>query len=279
MHGPHCTIVKQCGEGNVALDYLSVDFIMVFVTVDLILPLLIDLSMNSREIILQTIRESLADLKPRPTAPPKPDVWTVQNRSPEELCADFQASLESVLGEFVSCSDLGDATQKITDLLKKVGAKKIGVLDRELSRKLAESLPATLVGPLEKNFSLASPDDVQADVQATWDAAIVSPEYLLADTGSCLFAAPTAFDRLLCYITPLCIVVASKEMLREHLPHVWPEMEGRFGSEATIQQQLDAQTTGEFLIMTGPSRTADIEKVLILGVHGPRRVVVFLLEN
>ena len=248
---------------------------MVSVTVGLIHSLLTNLSMNSRETILQTIRESLADLKPRPTVPPEPDVWAVQNRSPEELRTAFQASLESVLGEFVSCSDLNDATQKIATLLKEVEAKKIGVLDRELSRKLAESL----AGSLEKNFAPASPDDVRSDVLATWDAAIVSPEFLLADTGSCLFAAPTAFDRLLCYITPLCIVVASKEMLREHLPHVWPEMKGRIGSEATIQQQLDAQTTGEFLIMTGPSRTADIEKVLILGVHGPRRVVVFLLEN
>ena len=158
--------------------------------------------MNSRETILQTIRESLADLKPRPTVPPEPDVWPVQNRSPEELRTAFQASLKSVLGGFVSCSDLNDATQKITNLLKEVEAKKIGVLDRELSRKLADSL----TGSLEKNFAPASPDDVRADVLATWDAAIVSPEFLLADTGSCLFAAPTAFDRLLCYIDRKSVV-------------------------------------------------------------------------
>ena len=31
--------------------------------------------------------------------------------------------------------------------------------------------------------------------------------------------------------------------------------------------------------MTGPSRTADIEKILILGVHGPKKVVVYIIEN
>ena len=230
--------------------------------------------MNSRETILQSVRESLADLKPRPAIPPEPEVWTVLGKSPEELQGMFHTSLESVLGEYVRCSDFDDAVQKIGNLLSEVGAKKIGVLDRPLSRQIADSLQI----PLEKNFPPDSPDEVRSETLASWDAAIVSPEFLLADTGSCLFAVPTAFDRLLCYITPLCVVVGSKNMLREHLPHVWIELKGRFGSEATIQQQADAQTTGEFLMMTGPSRTADIEKVLILGVHGPRRVVVFLVE-
>jgi len=226
--------------------------------------------MNSRETILQSVRESLADLKPRPTIPPEPEVWAVQGKSPDELQETFRVSLETVLGEFVYCHNFDDALHKIAHLLGEVGVSKIGVLDRPLSRQIADSLQL----PLEKNHTT---DEVSSETLATWDAAIVSPEFLLADTGSCLFSAPTAFDRLLCYITPLCVVVASKEMFREHLPHVWSELKGRFGSEATIQQQGDAQTTGEFLLMTGPSRTADIEKVLILGVHGPRRVVVFLI--
>ena len=231
--------------------------------------------MNSRETILQSVRESFADLKPRPTIPPEPEVWAVQGKSPDELCETFRSSLESVLGEFVECFDFNDAVHKISTLLGGVGAKKIGVLDRPLSRKIAESLQISL----EKNFAPDSPDEVCSDVLASWDAVIISPEFLLADTGSGLFSAPTAFDRLMCYIAPLCLIVASRHMLREHLPHAWSEMKGRFGSEATIQQQLESQTTGEFLMMTGPSRTADIEKVLILGVHGPRRVVVFLVEE
>ncbi len=231
--------------------------------------------MNSREAVLQSVRESLADLKPRPTIPPEPEVWTIRNTPPDELAAAFKTSLESVLGEFVSCTNLADASQKISALLGEIGAQKIGVLDRPLSRQVAESLQL----PLEKNFPTDNPDAVRSDVLATWDAAIVAPEFLIADTGSCLFDAPTAFDRLLCYITPLCLIVASKEMLREHLPHVWAELKDRFGSADTIQKQLDARTTGEFLIMTGPSRTADIEKVLILGVHGPRRVLVYLIED
>jgi len=56
--------------------------------------------------------------------------------------------------------------------------------------------------------------------------------------------------------------------LTEHLPAAWPSIAAR-AAEPTLG--------GEFLIVTGPSRTADIEKILILGVHGPKRLVVMLV--
>ena len=56
--------------------------------------------------------------------------------------------------------------------------------------------------------------------------------------------------------------------MAEHLPAAW----------ATIAAACaDPAARGEFVIVTGPSRTADIEKILILGVHGPKRLVVLLV--
>lgn len=231
--------------------------------------------MNSRDTILRNVREALGDLKPRPGIPAPPTVWPVENLGFEEAYARFQTALESVQGEAVRCTNIKDATEKIAALLQEVGAKQIGVLDRPLSARLVADLDPAI----EKRCAPADPQEVSPKEAEKWDAGILSPEFLLADTGSCVFSAPTAFERLLCYIVPLGIVVASKNMMRENMPHLWAELTPRFGSEQSLQQKQKAQTSGEFLIMTGPSRTADIEKVLILGVHGPKRLVVFVIEE
>ena len=64
------------------------------------------------------------------------------------------------------------------------------------------------------------------------------------------------------------MVIARTDQLAEHLPAAWP---------AIAPRAADPALRGEFVIVTGPSRTADIEKILILGVHGPKRLVVMLV--
>ncbi len=128
------------------------------------------------------------------------------------------------------------------------------------SARSAADLPPGLV-----NWAAA---DWQPQHMAELSASVIEADALLADTGSCLIACPTAQDRLLCYLPPACVVVARVEQLLEHLPAAWP---------AIAPRVADPAQRGEFVIVTGPSRTADIEKILILGVHGPKRLVVLLI--
>ena len=185
------------------------------------------------------------------------------------------------------------------------GLPAIGITDRTI---VTETLACAdgfrdETSDFQRFYAPEAAGDVSAQEVATFDASIIGAEYLLADTGSVVVASATAFDRMLCYLPPVCCVLATKRMLREHLPAVWPEICRRIKGEPTsegalhpvtcsdsdmnvpIQQQWDSDRKrlysdrkhGEFLIVTGPSRTADIEKILIMGVHGPKRLIVFVV--
>jgi len=221
--------------------------------------------MTTQESMLKKIRDAVSDLRDTPPPlPVLPDVWPLESLSVDEQANRFRTNLETVAGEVVFCNGLAEATSRIAELLKDTNSQRLAILDRPLSREVAGNFANK-----ELTFAPVDVADVSAESLASLDAGILSPELLLCDTGSCLFTAPTTFDRLITYITPLSIVVASRSMLRENLPQAWAELKDRF---ATVQ-------TGEFVIVTGPSRTADIEKILILGVHGPKRLVVFLVEG
>lgn len=229
--------------------------------------------MATKEEFLSRIRNALTDCKAEAIQePPIPTVWTHEGLSVEQMVERFSENLKTVSGEIVVCEDRADATRRIRALFKGIDANRIGVLDRPLSRCVVEKIPDkefVYASQFSEMMSETALTAVFAEELARLDTAIVSPEFLLADTGSCLLAAPTAFDRLLTYITPVLLIVASNSMLRETLPAAWSE----------IKSKLTEIHNGEFVIVTGPSRTADIEKVLILGVHGPKRVIVFLINE
>ncbi len=201
--------------------------------------------------------------------PPVPDVWPLRGLSREELRSRFAESLTAVAGECVACSDLRDAADKTTALLREAGAVRVALPDHPFTRRVVPLLQGiTLIGPPDEP-GVGDQGTVNLGELARCDAAILSPEYLLADSGSALLAAPTVFDRLAIYMPPICLLLAPGSLLREHLPHVWQE----------FRTQWDRSPAGEFVVVTGPSRTADIEKKLVLGVHGPKKLVVFLIDT
>ncbi|MBN1395626.1 MAG: LUD domain-containing protein [Pirellulales bacterium] len=215
--------------------------------------------MTSRDTILQRLRGELS--KSEPVGEPAPvEVWPKTNPAPETMADSFSKELTAVHGEVIRCGNIEEAGRKLAELAKEAGWTKIGAMDRPGVRAAAGELPA-------ETIHWASPDWQPRGI-AEFEASVVEADALLADTGSCLISCPTAGDRLLCYLPIACVVVARMDRLAEHLPAVWPSVVAWAG---------DPSLSGEFVIVTGPSRTADIEKILILGVHGPKRLVVLLV--
>jgi L-lactate dehydrogenase complex protein LldF len=87
---------------------------------------------------------------------------------------------------------------------------------------------------------------------------------LVAETGSILLLHGAPEDRVASLLPPVHVVLARRDLVIESLEQALA---------ARDASQAPAST-----LVTGPSRTADIEKVLILGMHGPRRVVLVLVD-
>ncbi|MHC4401538.1 MAG: LutC/YkgG family protein [Planctomycetota bacterium] len=215
--------------------------------------------MSSREKILSRIRAALAD-DPSPQRPPVPEVWPRENPSTEAMADRFARELEALAGELHRCGSVQEARAQLSDVLGQLGEGTIGAIDHPLVREVTSGLPADR---LEWGTS-------QTDVpsMARWPASVVPADCLLVDTGTCMVACGTSYERMMCYLPPACIVVAAADRMFEHMPAAWEEI---------ARRTANPRLRGEFVFITGPSRTADIEKILILGVHGPKRLVVLLV--
>ena len=216
--------------------------------------------MTARDNILQRIRTELAGA-PAVERPPVPQVWPATNPPREELIERFAAELLTVQGELIRCGSMEEARTKLAELIRQSQWNTIGAVDRPICREIAAELAPETVAWQRSDWP---PAEI-----AELSAGMVSAEWLLADTGSCGVVCETPEQRLMCYLPPACIVVAETKQLYEHMPAAWPEI---------AERTAEPDRRGEFVLITGPSRTADIEKILILGVHGPKRLVVMLID-
>jgi L-lactate dehydrogenase complex protein LldG len=100
-------------------------------------------------------------------------------------------------------------------------------------------------------------------------SAISSCEFLIARYGSVMVSSALPGGRRVFSFPEIHIVIASEKQLLM-------EIEEGF---AGIQQKYGDELPSQIINISGPSRTADIEKTLILGAHGPKQLIVFVLKS
>ncbi len=103
----------------------------------------------------------------------------------------------------------------------------------------------------------------------TASAVVTGCECLVARTGTIVLSAAQEYGRALTVYTPVHIVVASADQLVDDVGD----------GIGQIIQRHGADLPSAIFFASGPSRTGDIEKTLVRGVHGPVEVYLFLLVN
>jgi L-lactate utilization protein LutC len=95
---------------------------------------------------------------------------------------------------------------------------------------------------------------------STVDVGITSAEYALADTGTLVMLASPENARLVSLLPPAHLAIIPREILLTGLEELFTR----------IPSPMDL--TSAMVLITGPSRTADIEQILVRGVHGPGEI-------
>jgi L-lactate dehydrogenase complex protein LldG len=170
----------------------------------------------------------------------------------------FQRECAANSTELIVVPDAGAAAAALVKTLEAVPAGEVYVQDAPFLRRILEN---SLSGHVARWSNIGPPAESS---QAT----ITGAECLVASTGSILVASSAA-GRGASVVAPVHIVLASVSQLEPDLAQAFIRANER---------RLPEQNSALFLI-TGSSRTADIEKILVLGAHGPRRVVVILVHS
>ncbi len=215
--------------------------------------------MTSRDRILERVRQATNNASEY-RKPPIPRVWPKTDLSQKQLLERFRAELDSVAGESVLCTSTSHGAETLAELADRHRWNKIGVADHPLCHSLTAGLPNDTFFVERSNWD---PQEM-----AELSVGLVAADAFLADTGSALIRCETKEQRLLCYLPPVSIVVAETNRIAANLPAVW---------RTTSDELRQTQGRGETVIVTGPSRSSDIEKKLVLGVHGPQRVIALLI--
>ena len=209
---------------------------------------------SAKENILKKIRKALSESTPIPF-PQSEGSHSVFQPSQQDLEIEFAEQFTKLQGKFIFCMDHRELATQLNGLAGHQGWKKI--ICRE------GPLRALLQQEGFNSFSNAELGDC--------DAAITSCETLIARTGSIVMSTGNAnpSGRTVSVYAPVHICLAYSDQL------VYDIRDGLVALKEKYQQQLPSLIT----FSTGPSRTADIEKTLVVVVHGPREVYLFLVDK
>ena len=232
---------------------------------------------DARETILARVREALRlpappphlkshALEPAPTGgltvlpleaarPWLPD----GGDSPAESLRILGENLARLRAELHQVADAAAAAEFLARLAHDRGWRRVALHDDPLvaaaASKLACDTHRVDAGAFDK------------DALEACDAGVTACEVLVAQTGSVLVSSATCGGRALSVLPHVHVVVATAEQVVPTLGDALHVVRERHAGHAPSMLSF----------ITGPSRTGDIERILVLGAHGPRELIILLV--
>ncbi len=208
---------------------------------------------DSREKVVRSIQSALKNNKTIETE--EVDQKTSVYVDPiENSIETFSNEITKVNGNFKYCENVTELQSSLKALISEKSWKSVFCLDISLQKILSEA---------EISYKSAKEDFLGMEV------GITGCEFLIARFGSVMISSKSQSGRRMNVYSPINIVVANTSQLVNELEDAYTKIAEKY------KEQLPSMIS----LITGPSRTADIEKTLVLGAHGPKELYVFLVND
>lgn len=208
---------------------------------------------TAREQMLKKIRAALLTKTDSPgtvNEQPESDLFLFDDSDPSIA---FVKRFTSLNGQFIYCSSRHEFAAFFRQWVAQKNLVDVYCVEPWLNRWSEEYQL-----PVQKNTELD-----QAE------AVLTGCEALVALSGSVVVSSRQMMGRTSTVIPHIHIVVAFTHQIVPEFIHAF-EM---------IRERYQGEMPSMISTITGPSRTADIEKTLVLGAHGPKEIVLFLLQE
>lgn len=171
----------------------------------------------------------------------------------ESLSLEFKTNLEMIGGQVILIKSKSEICDQIKLICKEKNQDKIFCTDSKLHELLTGCIR---IDSDENSFS-------------ELNIGVTRCELLIAHLGSVLVSSAQISGRRLNVFPETHIIIAEQSQLTDYLDRALEKLQNKYKNE------LPSLISN----ITGPSRTADIEKTLVMGMHGPKSLIVIISEE
>ena len=208
---------------------------------------------TSREKVLKKVRNALISKNENPYS--AIDIDSPIHKEMEDTPdITFAQEFTKVNGKFVYCENESELKENLITLIGENGWSNVFCREPGIIKVLEEA---------------GIPFKSDEDDFLSMDAGITYCEFLIARLGSIMISSKQASGRRLNVFPEHHIVIANTSQIVPDIKDALIGMKERYG------KNLPSLVS----VITGPSRTADIEKTLVMGAHGPKELYLFLIDN
>ncbi len=220
---------------------------------------------TARETFLQRVRQAVAEGNRAGAVPPLPERGAVgyQGAGPDPI-GRLRDELTAAGGVLHLVGDDAAAVAKVVELVSAKSARRALVGRGVVLDRLA--LPGRLraIG-VEVAMADALPPGAERDTLFAADIGISGVDHVIAETGSVVVLSHPDEPRSLSLLPPVHVAVADRSQVLPDLFDLFASLQGK-------------PMPSGLAIITGPSKTGDIELRLVTGVHGPGEVHLVLID-